>query len=164
MLRFVIVLLFALCASPAGAQETQMDRAERDMRATMAPAGASVERVGPEEVRVIMPADITFDFNRAEVRYEFVPHLRDLAQTLSRYPGMSVDVVGHADAIGSDGYNLELSRARARAVGEVLRVYGVEYGRVGVSGRGEWEPVASNQTEWGRARNRRVEIRVKALK
>lgn len=164
-MRFVIAALALLfTAAPALAQESEMDRAEAEMRSSMAPAGASVDRVAPDEVRVVMPSDITFDFNRAEVRYEFVRHLQGLAQTLSRYPSMSVTVVGHADAIGSDGYNQQLSERRAYSVSDVLRRYGVDYRRIAASGRGEWEPIASNGDEWGRARNRRVEISVKGPK
>src|SRR5688572_21030338 len=113
------VLAFAFLAAsfaPAMAQETEMDRAEREMRDAMAPAasaGATVERISPDEVRVRMPSDITFDFNRANVRYEFMPHIADLARTLARYPNMSVGIVGHADAIGSDEYNHRLSERRA---------------------------------------------------
>ena len=107
-----------------------------------------------------MPSDITFDFNRANVRYEFTPQIRQLAQTLSRYPGMSVTIIGHADAIGSDEYNLRLSERRARSVADALTDYGVGYRRIDTDGAGEFEPIATNANEWGRAQNRRVEIQV----
>jgi outer membrane protein OmpA-like peptidoglycan-associated protein len=90
-----------------------------------------------------------------------MPRLRDLARTLARHPGVSVNIVGHADAIGSDAYNQELSERRARSVGAALIDYGVQWQRVEATGRGEWEPIATNATEWGRARNRRVEISIK---
>jgi outer membrane protein OmpA-like peptidoglycan-associated protein len=141
-----------------------MDRAERELRDAMAPAaeaGASVERVAPNEVRVRMPSDITFDFNRADLRREFAPRIRDIARTLGRYPGMEVSIIGHADAIGSDDYNMRLSERRARSVGDALTDYGIGYGRINTSGRGEWEPIATNASDWGRAQNRRVEIRIK---
>ena len=141
-----------------------MDRAERELRDAMAPAasqGAVVERVSPDEVRVRMPSDITFDFNRADVKYEFMPRITDLARTLNRYPNMSVSVVGHADAIGSDAYNYRLSERRAYSVSEVLSQYGVDHYRIRTSGMGEMSPIATNATEWGRARNRRVEISVR---
>ena len=109
-----------------------------------------------------MPADITFDFNRADVRYEFVPRIRDVARVLARYPRMHVEIIGHADAIGSDDYNMALSERRARSVGDVLMHSGVSYARIGARGMGEWSPVETNATPWGRAQNRRVEIRVKA--
>jgi outer membrane protein OmpA-like peptidoglycan-associated protein len=159
----VAIALVAASAMPAFAQQSEMDRAEQDLRTTMAPsasAGATVERVSPSEVRVRMPSDITFDFNRANVRYEFTPQIRQLAQTLSRYPGMSVTIIGHADAIGSDDYNLRLSERRARSVADALSDYGVGYRRIDTDGMGEFEPIATNANEWGRAQNRRVEIRV----
>ena len=73
---------------------------------------------------------------------------------------MRIEIIGHADAIGSDQYNQELSERRARAVGASLLDYGVGFDRISASGRGEWSPIASNDNEWGRARNRRVEIRI----
>lgn len=149
--------------STAFAQD-DMDRAEQELRRDMAPAasqGAVVERVSPDEVRVRMPSDITFDFNRADVKYEFMPRISDLARTLSRYPNMSISIVGHADAIGSDEYNHRLSERRAWSVSEVLAQFGVPHQRIRTSGMGEWSPIATNATDWGRAQNRRVEISVR---
>lgn len=154
---------FAAAFSTAFAQD-EMDRAERELRDALAPAadaGATVERVSPDEVRVRMPSDITFDFNRADVKYEFLPRITDLARTLNRYPNMSVSITGHADALGSDEYNRRLSERRAWSVSEVLSQYGVDRYRIRTNGAGEWEPIATNATEWGRARNRRVEISVR---
>jgi outer membrane protein OmpA-like peptidoglycan-associated protein len=156
---------FAVSFAPAMAQETEMDRAERELRDAMAPAaseGATVERVSPDEVRVRMPSDITFDFNRADVKYQFMPLIADLARTLSRYPGMQVSIVGHADAIGSDDYNHRLSERRAWSVSEVLSEFGVDRYRIRTAGMGEWSPIATNATDWGRAQNRRVEISVRS--
>lgn len=154
---------FAISFSTAFAQD-EMDRAERELRDAMAPAaeaGATVERVSPDEVRVRMPSDITFDFNRADVKYEFMPRISDLARTLNRYPRMSVSIVGHADAVGSDEYNYRLSERRAWSVSEVLAQFGVEQWRIRTAGMGEMAPIATNATDWGRARNRRVEISVR---
>jgi outer membrane protein OmpA-like peptidoglycan-associated protein len=146
----VALLAFAFLATSASAAfaQDEMDR-------------AVVERVSPDEVRVRMPSDITFDFNRADVKYEFMPRVTDLARTLNRYPNMVVSVVGHADAIGSDDYNYRLSERRAYSVSEVLSQYGVDRYRIRTSGMGEMAPIASNATDWGRARNRRVEISVR---
>src|SRR5262245_19343795 len=167
-MRFAVLAFafFAFAAAPALAQQTEMDRAERELRDAMAPAasaGATVERVAPDEIRVRMPSDITFDFNRAEVRYEFQPRIHDLARTLSRHPNVRVDIIGHADAVGSDAYNQELSERRARSVGAALIDDGVQWQRISASGRGEWEPIATNASEWGRAQNRRVEISVSSM-
>lgn len=163
----IVLLAAAFCAaltSTAFAQD-EMDRAESELRDAMAPAasqGAVVERVAPDEVRVRMPADITFDFNRADLKVAFMPRISDLARTLVRYPGMQVRVVGHADAIGSDDYNHRLSERRAWSVSEALNQFGVERYRIATEGMGEWAPIASNANEWGRARNRRVEISVRS--
>jgi outer membrane protein OmpA-like peptidoglycan-associated protein len=166
-MRVALLAAAFLAASiaPATAQEAEMDRAERELRDAMAPAasqGARVERVAPDEVRVHMPSDITFDFNRADVKYEFMPRIADLARTLSRYPSMQVSIVGHADAIGSDEYNHRLSQRRAWSVSEVITQFGVDHYRIRTSGMGEWSPIATNATEWGRAQNRRVEISVRS--
>ncbi len=155
--------LFCASAAPVLAQaQTEMDRAESDLRATTPQAsGATIERRSPDEIVVSMPSDITFAFNSADVRYQFEPVIRNLAQTLDRHPGLAIDIVGHADAIGSDYYNQRLSERRAHSVGAALMDFGVDYDRIATSGRGEWEPIASNESEWGRARNRRVEIHLK---
>ncbi len=164
-MRFAILALsIFLFAAPAAGQVSEMDAAESEMRSSLAPSGVAVERVAPDELRLVMPSDITFDFNRAEVRYEFMPRVADLARTLSRYPGMSVEIIGHADAVGSDEYNQRLSERRAQAVGAHLLNQGIDSRRIGARGLGEWSPIASNAEEWGRAQNRRVEIRIKAGK
>jgi outer membrane protein OmpA-like peptidoglycan-associated protein len=151
-------------ATPAFAQNAQMDAAESALRRDMAPAGVAVERISPDEIRLVMPSDITFDFDRAEVRREFMPRVADLARTLNTYSGMSIEIVGHADAIGSGAYNQALSERRAQAVGARLLDYGVAFQRISASGRGEWAPIASNDSAWGLARNRRVEVRILAAK
>jgi outer membrane protein OmpA-like peptidoglycan-associated protein len=158
--------LFCASAAPVLAQaQTEMDRAEQDLRsAAPQSSGATVERRSPDEIVVSMPSDITFSFNSADVRYQFEPVIRNLAQTLDRHPGLAIDIVGHADAIGSDDYNQRLSERRAHSVGAALMDFGVGYDRVETSGRGEWEPIASNDSEWGRARNRRVEIHLKPMR
>ncbi len=158
-------LLAQTQTSQTGAAQSEMDRAETDLRATTPQAsGATIERRAPDDLVVTMPSDITFAFNSAEVRYQFEPVIRNLAQTLERYPGLAVNVVGHADAIGSVDYNQRLSERRAHSVGAALIDFGVDYGRIETSGRGEWEPIASNDTEWGRAANRRVEIHLKPVR
>ena len=162
----VALLAFAFLAASASAAFAQddMDRAQRELSDAMAPAasqGARVERVSPNEIRVRMPSDITFDFNRADLKYEFMPRITDLARTLGRYPNMSISITGHADAIGSDDYNYRLSERRARSVSEALEQFGVAHGRIRTNGMGEMSPIATNATEWGRAQNRRVEISVR---
>lgn len=159
------LIFLVLPLSAAHAQNdvaAEMGRAESELRDSLAPSGATVERTAPDEIRIRMPSDITFDFNRDNVRREFMPRVHDLARTLLSHPMIDITIVGHADAIGSDDYNMNLSQRRARAVGAVLLDDGVAYRRIDVAGRGEWEPLASNSSDWGRAQNRRVEIRLSA--
>ena len=163
-MRVAVLALSLLCLSaPAFAQNAaEMDRAEQELRSNMAPAGVAVERTSPTQIRLRMPSDITFDYDRAYVQRGFMPRLHDLSRTLMSHPGMNIEIVGHADATGSDQYNLDLSERRALSVAAVLRDDGVPFRNVETRGMGESDPVATNATEAGRARNRRVEVRLNA--
>lgn len=166
-MRFMLaaaVLAAFFVTQHARAQENELDRAQSELSAAPAMSGVAVERRSRDELVVTMPSDITFDFNRADVRGQFMPAIRTLAHTLESNPSLHVQIVGHADAIGSDDYNQALSERRAQSVGARLMDYGVPYRRIEASGRGEWEPIATNATEYGRARNRRVEIHLTAEK
>ena len=81
-----------------------------------------------------------------------------MAGTLNQYPQTLIDVVGHADAVGSDTYNQGLSERRASSVASYMVSRNVLPARLFVAGQGERQPIASNDTEAGRAQNRRVEI------
>jgi outer membrane protein OmpA-like peptidoglycan-associated protein len=83
-----------------------------------------------------------------------------VAQTLSSYDQTYIDVLGHTDSTGSDEYNQALSQRRAQAVADYLGSRGVARARMGLRGYGESQPIASNDTEEGKAQNRRVEIKV----
>jgi len=102
---------------------------------------------------------IYFDFNKSVVKPESDPALKQIAELLRTKPSLKVWVVGHTDAVGTVEANLTLSRARAAAVIAALKQkYGVDAGRLGAFGAGPYAPVASNETEEGRAHNRRVEL------
>ena len=79
---------------------------------------------------------------------------------LAEYDRTYVDVYGHTDSVGSDAYNQDLSERRARSVADYLATHGVREARLGIRGFGETQPVASNETDAGRAANRRVEIKI----
>ncbi|MGE0828483.1 MAG: OmpA family protein [Hyphomonadaceae bacterium] len=140
-----------------------MDRQEARLREDLRNSGVGVTRTAEDEIMLNMPADITFDFDRAEVKSQFLPTIREVAQTLAEYPSTTVDVIGHADSVGTDSYNQELSERRAMAVGSVLINNGVQRPRLLAVGMGESQPIVSNDTPSGRAQNRRVEIRLKAV-
>ncbi|WP_445953119.1 OmpA family protein [Tepidimonas sp.] len=96
--------------------------------------------------------------NRADIKPNFRAVLDTFAAGLNRNPGARVTIVGHTDSTGSDAINDSLSVSCAAAVRNDLTTRGVAAGRIVIDGRGAREPVASNDTAEGRARNRRVEI------
>jgi outer membrane protein OmpA-like peptidoglycan-associated protein len=140
-----------------------MDRQERDLRAKMAGTGVTVERVSESEIALVMPSDITFDVDRAEVKSEFRSVISSLGDALKSQPSTSIDIIGHADSTGADAYNQALSERRAQSVAYWLQDQGVQAPRLVAYGRGELQPIASNVTDQGRARNRRVEVKVRAV-
>ena len=107
---------------------------------------------------VTMPQDILFATDSTSLSSTLRGDLYTLADSLNDYPNTRVQVIGHTDNTGAASYNQDLSERRALAVRSVLLNGGVSSGRVQAIGRGENQPVASNQTASGRAANRRVEI------
>ncbi|MBT0959301.1 OmpA family protein [Alphaproteobacteria bacterium KMM 3653] len=110
------------------------------------------------ELVVTMPQDILFGVDSAALRPDLTADLSTLAGSLNKYPESTVNVIGHTDNTGSADYNQGLSLRRAQAVAVVLSNSGVSSSRMRAIGAGEDQPIASNQTESGRAQNRRVEI------
>ena len=120
---------------------------------------ARVERVG-EGIAVTFDSGILFAVNQATLQQAGQQNLRDLVASLEEYEGTEVLVVGHTDSTGETAYNQGLSERRADAARNFLTGAGLEAGRVRAMGRGEEEPIASNDTEQGRQQNRRVEIAI----
>jgi OOP family OmpA-OmpF porin len=102
--------------------------------------------------------EVAFDLDSARIKPEFYPTLNEIATALKANPEQRVTLTGHTDSIGSESYNEGLSLRRAEAVAEHLRNAGVAPDRLTVRGAGESRPGASNDTDAGRAQNRRVEI------
>jgi outer membrane protein OmpA-like peptidoglycan-associated protein len=140
-----------------------MDRTYQNLRERLAGTGVGVERVSQSQIRLIFPADLTFDFNRDTVKSQFVGTLQNTGTVLREYEQTTVDVYGHADSVGSDAYNQELSERRAMNVSSILMQGGVIRQRLIAQGLGESRPVADNATDSGRARNRRVEVFISAF-
>ena len=110
------------------------------------------------EVRVELPADVLFDFDRADIRADAAAALAQLATVIRAHPSRTTDLIGHTDARGDDAYNQRLSQRRAEAVKDWLVAReGLPAAGLRTSGLGESQPVASNDTDDGRQRNRRVE-------
>ncbi len=135
----------------------QMDQQAKEIDQSI--PGADVERVG-EGIQVTFDSGILFDYNSATLRPAARANLAELANSLEKYPGSSVLIVGHTDATGSDSYNQTLSERRARAAAEYLATQGVPYSRLDVQGRGEYEPISSNESASGQQQNRRVEVAI----
>ncbi|HXG98811.1 MAG TPA: OmpA family protein [Sphingomicrobium sp.] len=136
-----------------------MDRQEADLRRQTVGTGVDVIRSGNDLI-LRMPSAITFPVNSFAIEPQFRATLNEVASTLSKYDQTYVDVLGHTDATGSDALNQRLSVNRAQAVASYLSTRRIASARVGVRGYGESAPIASNDTETGRAANRRVEIKV----
>jgi outer membrane protein OmpA-like peptidoglycan-associated protein len=136
----------------------QMDRQASDLEGSLG-EGAEVSRVG-EGIAVTFASGILYPFDSEQILPAGRENLRQLAQSLQRYPGTEVLIVGHTDSQGTDAYNLALSQRRADAARSYLISQGIPAARIRTSGRGETEPVADNGTEAGRQQNRRVEIAI----
>ena len=110
--------------------------------------------------RKIVLRGVNFDFDKSTIRSDGKSVLDEAIRTLKEEPGITVSVEGHTDSVGSDAYNQGLSERRANAVADHLAEGGVARRRMSTVGFGEAKPVASNETEDGRAQNRRVEFRI----
>jgi outer membrane protein OmpA-like peptidoglycan-associated protein len=113
-----------------------------------------------QAILVSLPDGVTFDTNSYELKPGFRPTLDQISANLAKYPNSLIDVYGHADSTGSAAYNQTLSENRARVVGDYLTMRGVGPGRLRTQGFGSSMPVADNATPEGRAKNRRVEIKI----
>lgn len=159
------VLIGAGIGALAGAAiGNYMDRQYQNLRERLAGSGVTVTRVNESQILLNFPADTTFDFDRDAVKSDFVGTLRDVAAILREYEQTTVDVYGHADSVGDERYNQDLSERRAMNVASVLAQGGVIRQRILVRGYGETRPIASNATDSGRARNRRVEVYISAFR
>jgi outer membrane protein OmpA-like peptidoglycan-associated protein len=138
---------------------TYMDRQEQELRRRTAGTDVHVIRQGDDLV-LNMPSGVTFATNQSSIQPQFRATLDQVADVLRQYNQTYVDVYGHTDSTGSDSYNLDLSQRRASAVADYLTMRGVQSARLGTRGFGESQPIASNDTEEGKAANRRVEIKL----
>jgi len=118
------------------------------------PIGFKVDKVGCfKEVKL----EVHFSFNSWEVPPKYYSNIEKFAEFLKKHPQIKVEIQGHTDSVGSEKYNLILSKKRAEAVRNILiRKYNISSDRVIAKGYGESKPIASNKTKEGRAKNRRV--------
>jgi len=137
----------------------QMDQQAKELQQNI--PGATVARIG-EGIAVTFASGLLYDFDSDVVRAEAAQNLRNLSASLVKYPNTDLLIVGHTDAVGTSEYNQALSQRRATAAANYLASQGVNAARLRAVGRGETEPLATNDTEAGRQANRRVEIAIVA--
>lgn len=122
------------------------------------PKGYKVDEKGcPKSVTL----NINFGFASNDIPTSADSDVRELTQFLRDNPASKISIIGHTDSIGIDARNQPRSEARARALADKLIASGIESNRIKVSGKGSKEPIASNDTEAGRAQNRRIQIEIR---
>jgi outer membrane protein OmpA-like peptidoglycan-associated protein len=136
----------------------QMAQKKAAMEQATAGTGVEVTQTADNQLRLNIPSDISFDTNRADIKPNLRPILDQFAQGLNSQPNTEIRIVGHTDSTGSDAINNPLSVNRAASARNYLVSRGVDSRRIQIDGRGSYEPIADNNTESGRARNRRIEI------
>lgn len=140
-----------------------MDQQEQKLRQQLQGTGVSVTRQG-ENIVLNMPGNVTFKSGSADLNPSFFSVLNSVALVIKEYDKTLASVEGHTDNVGSAEFNQKLSEDRASAVASYLSAQGVPANRLMAIGYGETRPVASNDTDSGRAQNRRVEIHLEPLK
>ena len=134
------------------------DKQEAALRASMANTGVEVQRQG-DNITLVMPGNITFATNSANIASSFYQPLNNLANSLKQLNNQQqIQVVGYTDNTGAYAYNMQLSQQRAQSVATYLTSQGVSGQYLTVKGMGPADPIASNATADGRAQNRRVQV------
>lgn len=134
-----------------------MDKRAAEMQQDM--RGAKIERIG-EGIKITFDSGLLFDVDKSDLQPAARVNIENLAKILKKYPDTNILVEGDTDNSGSDDYNLKLSDRRAQAVANYLMSFGVAGQRISTVGLGESNQIASNDTEYGRQQNRRVEVAI----
>lgn len=134
-----------------------MDVQARKLRQELLNTGVQVQEANGQ-IYLIMPGNITFDSNDANIKPAFQPVLNSIAKVINEYSKTMVQVNGYTDSTGSVATNNSLSLMRANSISNYLRLRGVNGNRIVSNGYGSSNPIASNATAAGREQNRRVEI------
>lgn len=137
----------------------QMDQQAKELSQNI--KGATVERVG-EGIQVTFASGLLFAFDSDSIQAAAGTNLRELASSLQKYPDSQLLIVGHTDNVGEDSYNQLLSQRRSNSAAAYLAAQGVARTRLAATGKGESEPVTTNETDAGRQKNRRVEVAIYA--
>ena len=152
----------AVGGAAGGGYGYYVDTQEAKLRQTLQGTGVQVQRNG-DDLKLIMPGNITFASNSADISSSFYPTLNSLVLVFKEFDKNGVNIVGHTDSTGSLELNQNLSNRRAMSVANYLSANGVPGQRISSYGAGPSQPIASNSNEAGRAQNRRVEINLRPL-
>lgn len=137
-----------------------MDRQEAQLRAKLRNSGVRIQRQG-DNLKLIMPGNITFASGSAKVTNSFYPILNSVAVILKEFDKSTIDIIGFTDSSGNSTSNQVLSEERANSVTTYIIRSGVSHQRINAKGYGSRYPVASNTSVMGRSQNRRVEISIR---
>jgi len=134
-----------------------MDRQAEEMRQDV--KNAKIERIG-EGIKITFDSGILFEIDSSELQSVAKANIESLAKILKKYADTNILIEGDTDNTGTDEYNQKLSERRAQAVADYQRGLGVAGSRISTVGLGELNPIASNDSAYGREQNRRVEVAI----
>jgi len=138
----------------------RLEAQKREMQAATQGTGIAVTQTPENELKLAIPSDVSFDTGRSAIKPNFAPILNQFANSLRNNPNAEVRIIGHTDSAGPDSINNPLSVDRAASTRDYLIARGVAQQAFRIEGRGSHEPIADNNSDAGRAQNRRVEIYV----
>ncbi|HET6725002.1 MAG TPA: OmpA family protein [Gammaproteobacteria bacterium] len=153
-------------AVEARAQAAQAHAEARQTRSELQQLQTKLANLHPKKTPqgiVLTLGDVLFDFDKSDLKPSANPTLNELAQFLNNHPDAQVVINGYTDSVGSETYNQRLSEARAESVAGALEQRGISSARMTTHGFGESNPIATNATNEGRTKNRRVEFVIKNL-
>lgn len=152
----------AVAGAAAAGYGYYADKQEAELRRQMEGTGVEVQRQG-DDIKLIMPGNITFATDSANIAPSFYAPLNNLANSFKQYNQNTIEIVGYTDSTGSRQHNMDLSQRRAQSVAGYLTAQGVDGTRLSTRGMGPDQPIASNSTADGRAQNRRVEVNLRPV-
>lgn len=154
-------------AIAGGAVGNYMDKQhaelQRELAAEQARQELQITRLSDNSLKIGIASDVSFDVDSAQIKPDALTTYAKIANVLSNYDKTVIHIVGHTDSTGSDQYNQGLSERRASSVASYMGGQGLPGTRVRQEGRGESQPIASNDSPEGRKRNRRVDIVIKPV-
>lgn len=157
-----LVIGAAIGALTGAAVGSYMDNQEKALNEELSGSGVKVVRDG-DKLRLDIPAQLTFDINRSDIRSNLYPVFNDIAKVLRDYEKTMLVIAGHTDDTGAYQYNMTLSQARADSVKRYLTAQNVQAIRIETQGYGPSYPIVPNTSEANRALNRRVEIHIEPV-